>query len=197
MWDKGSPLPSAAADPEQPAAGEAAPSAVGPQRVHVEVMLDGHRITGSVHYSGPPRRLVDIMNSLDSGVIVMHDCEMDDPFDEAASPQRFEFVQVDLDSILYVVPREADLPQHGDAVDTVRKDAVPSTIVMPGLEIRGSVFFLPGADPSQVILFMSGRRFTPVADARVRADHGHNLAWRIPLIVVNTRRVLVFGRDKG
>ncbi len=182
---------------ETPVTEESAPQAAAlhPNVTHVEVMLDGRRITGALRYPGPPRRLVDIMNSLDSGILVLHDCEMDDPFDETGEPLRLAFVQIDAVSILYVVPRQGGLPQHGDAVDTIRKDAVLSTIVMPGLEIRGSVFFVAGADPSQV-MFMAGRRFAPVADAHVRANHGRNLSWRIPFIVVNTRRALVYGPDK-
>ena len=49
------------------------------QVVKVQFVIDSHRVTGDLRYGGPPRRLVDLLNALDSGYATIFDGFLDSP----------------------------------------------------------------------------------------------------------------------
>lgn len=132
-----------AAPTPAPDAFGAAPSA---QRVKVEFVTDSHRVFGELRYLGPPRRLVDTLNSIDSGYITVYDGHVDNSIHPDRA-RRFEVAQIRRDAIMLAIPCDLGA-HHGTTMEAVHKVPVHATIILPGYEITGKAFLLPEADPA-------------------------------------------------
>ena len=152
--------------------------------------MDTYRVTGSLVYPGGPRRLVDILNSVDVSYVVVRDGEMDDPWSTDSRAERFITIQVHLDTILVAIPRGNDVQQR-DQMETVPKVPAESVIAVPNYEISGKVHLLPEFSPETAQL-LGGRHFLPVTDAEVTAVLNKSVTWREPLVVVNLARAVLF-----
>jgi hypothetical protein len=175
---------------EAPAATAGPPVAVS----RVELILDNFRLTGNIRQAGVPRRLVDLMNNSDIEFFVMNDCRIDDPFRPEDPPRKLKSVEIFRESILFALPRGGDAPEHGDAFETVRKVPVPTTIVIPGFEVRGNAHFIPDVKPEDVPM-MQNRHFVPLTDACISASGGRTATWNEPVAVVNLMQALLFAID--
>ena len=160
----------------------------------VEMVLEGRWVTGDLAYAGGPRRLVDILNHLDDGIAVLHNAEIDGA-QAAQELHRFESMQVNLNSLLFAIPIGGDL-QQADAFERVPKVPVEATLALPGYELTGSVYLVPGADPEATHMIgtrhfvpMTGVTITccaPGADSRERHVAVVNMA-RASLFAVRSR----------
>ena len=170
----------------------AAPQFEEPQRlsVPVEAMTDSHRIIGELQLMGVARRLVDILNSIDGGYLLFHDCRVDDPFKTGDEPRHLEVIQILRDAMLFIMPRGDTYPS--DPFEVVKRAPVPASIVVPGFEIAGDVHLMPGADPVSIPL-IGTHHFVPVTNASVRAAQGRTEVQQEPIVLVNLARALLYG----
>ena len=166
------------------------PAEAQQQGTVVELVMDSHSVVGVIPHRGAPRRLVDVLNTIDGGFMVIHDGELRDPFHPDEPPRAFAAAQVHRDAILFAVPR-GGTDFAGSPMEAVAKAAVPATLVLPGFDITGNVFLVPGADPITTPL-LANRHFIPMTDATVAASHGRGLVWQEPLVIVNLTRALLY-----
>ncbi len=160
------------------------------QGVIVELVMDSHSVVGQIPHRGAPRRLVDVLNTIDGGFLVISAGELRDPFRPEQPPRAFAAAQVHRDAILFAVPR-GGTPFSGSPLEAVAKAPFPATIVLPGFEITGNVFLLPGADPVSAPL-LANRHFIPMTDATIAASQGRDMARQEPLVIVNLTRALFY-----
>lgn len=157
------------------------------QRVKVEFVTDSYRVFGELRHSGPPRRLVDSLNSIDTGYVTVYDGHVDD--ENPAGSRRFEVAQVKRDAIMIAIPRVLTTGANS-ASEAVRKAPVPATIVLPGYEVSGDIYLLPGADAAMTPI-LSSRHFVPLTDAAI-TPAGTGTMTKEPLVVVNLARALLY-----
>lgn len=155
-----------------------------------ELLLETRRVTGTVEQSGPARRLVDILNTIDGPVAVLRDATAESLANPSDAACHFELLHVKREAILLAVPLSVgSAPPRG--MEAVEKQPAAATLVLPGLEITGHVHLPPEADPAAVRLL--GRRdFLPVTEAEVTEVAFGFHRWRRPLVVVNLERALLY-----
>ncbi len=152
--------------------------------------MESHRVVGDLRTAGAPRRLVDLLNSIDTGVLNLRHCRLDDPLAGDASAEPLEAVQIARDSVLFVMPRGDS--GRGDPFEVVRKKPVPATIVVPGYAISGNVFLLPDADPPTFPL-IGNHHFFPLTEVTIVGTGADTAIRREPLVVVNMTRAVAYG----
>jgi len=163
--------------------------------VPVEAVMGGHRLTGELQGGRVPRRLVDILNSVDGAFLVVHAAQLDDPFKPTgAEPRHLETIQILRDAILFIMPRGGAQPS--DPFEVVKKVAAEATVVVPGFEISGRIYLMPDADPATIPL-IGTHHFIPVTDATVTAGNGRSEVWREPVVLVNMTRALLYGPNRS
>ena len=138
--------------------------------------------------TGPPRRLVDTLNSIDSGYITVYGGHVDNAIhpDRAC---RFEVAQIRRDAIMLAIPCDPGT-HHGTTMEAVHKAPVPATIVLPGYEVSGNIYLLPEADAAMTPI-LSSRHFVPLTDAAITpSDTG--MMTEEPLVIVNLARALFY-----
>lgn len=157
------------------------------QTARAELLLDMHRVTGIIEQSGPPRRLVDVLNTLDGPVAVMRDALVEALAGRGEEPRRFDLVQVKREAILLAIPVIQGPPPPGSP-EAVEKRPIAATLLLPGLEVTGHVYLPPEADPSAVPL-LGKASFLPVTHAEITHITFGDFRRREPLVVVNLGRV--------
>lgn len=155
-----------------------------------ELLLESHRVTGTLEQPGAPRRLVDILNNPDGPALVMRDATVESLASPGEAAHSHEVLHVRREAILLAVPVTAGAPSSGDP-EVVDKRRTAATLMLPGLEITGHIYLPPEADPSLVRLV--GRHdFLPVTDAEVTHVTFGPARWRRPLVVVSLERVTLY-----
>lgn len=156
----------------------------------VEVVLDSHRVTGEVRYSGPPRRLVDILNAADGPFLLLYNVTLEDPSRPEDERRRFPVIHIHRAAILFAMPRDSNVAP-ASTFELVEKVPVPATVVLPAFELAGTVYLVPDVDPT-VAPFLASGRFVPMTDVVVTASHNHGGVRREPLVVVNLERAQMY-----
>ncbi len=156
----------------------------------VELVLDGHRIVGELRYTGPPRRVVDVLNGIDGAFLLVHAAEIEDLFRPQEQRHGCEVAHVLRDGVLFAVPR-SEPPGRANAFEIVPKVPVPAVLALPGFTVEGRVHLVPDMDPRQVLL-LGHRNFLPVTEAAVVASQGDDVRWREPVILVNLARAQLY-----
>jgi hypothetical protein len=154
----------------------------------LEIVLDGYSLSGELSLQGAPRRLVDILNSLDEPLLNIENAVVNDF--SGAEHRRFDVVQVHSSEVLFAIPIGGDL-QQADAFETVQKVPVESTIAFPGYEIDGMIHLLPGASPEAVHV-VTQKHFLPLTDATITPLQDQGEARHVHVAVVNPTRALLF-----
>lgn len=157
-------------------------------RVVAEIVMGRYQVTGEIRFPGPPRRFVDAMNTLEMSFAVAFDARMEETYGDGEG-RRFDVVQLQPEAILFAMKRSGEEPPSS-AFEAVQKVPVMCTLILPGFEIMGKVWEVPGADPRQVAM-VGKRRFAPVTDAVIVSSYGSR-TWREPLVAVNLLRTLVY-----
>lgn len=160
------------------------------QIARAELLLDTHRVIGLIEQSGPPRRLVDILNAKDDPVVVVRDAVVEDLASPGDEPRRFGILHVKREAILLAIPISAPAPSSR-GLETVEKRPAAATLVLPGLEVTGHVYLPPGADPGAVRL-LGKTGFLPVTHAEVTQVAFGGERRREPLVVVNLGRAQLY-----
>ena len=152
------------------------------QVVKVEFVMDSHRVVGELRHTGPPRRIVDMLNSIDSGYISIFDGVVDNAARPGEGARKFDAAQVRRDAIMLAIPR-TEYIASGTSLEAVRKVPIPATFVVPGYEVSGSMYLVAEADPLTTPILAS-RHFIPLTDAVITPAH-EGPALREPLVIVN------------
>jgi hypothetical protein len=156
----------------------------------VELLLETHRVTGRIDRQGAPRRLVDVLNTTDSPTIVLRDVRVEKLAEPEIAPLSFDMAHVKCSAILLAIPDPEASPPSG-GLEAVPKAASRATLLLPGVEVSGEVYFAPSIDPRSVPLL--GRHdFLPVTDAEIAQVAFAFRRWREQLVVVNLARALVY-----
>jgi hypothetical protein len=159
----------------------------------VELLLETHRVTGRLDRGGAPRRLVDILNTTDAPTVALRDVGVEKLAEPEVAPLTFDIAHVKCSAILLAIPDPEMSPPSG-GLEAVQKSASRATLLLPGVEVSGDVYFAPDADPRSVPLL--GRRdFMPVTDAEIAQVAFVFRRWREQLVVVNLARALVYAPD--
>ena len=156
----------------------------------VELVLDGHRIVGELRYTGPPRRVVDVLNGIDGAFLLVHSAEIEDLSRPQEQRHRCEVAHVLRDGVLFAVPR-SEPPSRRDSFEVVSKVPVPAVLALPGFTVEGRVHVVPDMDPRQILL-LGHRNFLPVTEASVVTSEGAGVSWREPVILVNLARAQLY-----
>ena len=182
--------------------------------IRAEFVLDGHRLVGDIRCPGVPRRLVDLLNSIDDPFLVLWDGELEEVAppagpdgrtptrvggipvgaSPAASKRHFDAVHVHRSAVLFAVPLTALSPW--DSSETVARKAVAARLIVPGYEISGSVYLPPETDPRTARFFVD-RGFIPVTDAEIEGPGDSASARREELVVLNLKQVLLYAFNDG
>ncbi len=180
--------------------------------IRAEFVLDGHRLVGDIRCPGVPRRLVDLLNSIDDPFFVLWDGELEEVgtpagpdgrtlvneipvgAGPAASKRHFDAAHVHRSAVLFAVPITA--PPPWDSGETVARKAIAARLVVPGYEISGSVYFPPETDPRTARFFVD-HGFIPVTDAEIVGPGDSASARREELVVLNLSRVLLYALNDG
>jgi hypothetical protein len=161
----------------------------------VELLLETHRITGDLDPAAATRRLVDILNNTDSMTLVLREIVVESLAEPDLAPLHFELAHVKYEAILLAVPDPESTPPAG-GMEAVQKQPSRATILLPGVEVSGDIYFAPGADPRSAPLL--GRRdFVPVTNAQIALVAFGLRRWQEPLVIVNLARALVYAPTSG
>lgn len=160
------------------------------QIARAELLLDTHRVTGIIEQSGPPRRLVDVLNTLDGPIATMRDALVEDLAGRGEEPRRCDLVQVKREAILLAIPVIQGPPPSGSP-EAVQKRPIAATLLLPGLEVTGHVYLPQEADPRAVPL-LGKANFVPVTHAEVTHITFGDIRRREPLVVVNLGRAQLY-----
>jgi hypothetical protein len=156
----------------------------------VEFVMESYRVSGDLVAPGGPRRLVDIMNSIDESFVVVRDATIDDPVAAAGEGEQFPVVQIHMSSILFGLPYGADI-RHEDPFETVQKVPTRCRMVLPGFELTANVHMVAEIDPAEAPL-LGARHFVALTDAKIRSLTNPSRAWDVDVVVVNLSRAVLF-----
>jgi hypothetical protein len=155
----------------------------------VEFIMESHRVSGELRYSGPHRRVVDMLNAIDVGYAIVHDGVVDNAARPGEGARPFEVAQIRRDAILMAIPR-SEAPAQGSSFESVKKIPMATTFVVPGYEVTGDMHMVAEADPVTTPVLAS-RHFTPVTSAVItRASDG--LVFREEIVIVNLACTLFY-----
>lgn len=155
----------------------------------VEFIMDSHRVCGELRYSGPPRRVVDMLNAIDTGYVMVYDGVVDNAARPGEGARSFKVAQVRRDAIMVAIPRtDTALPEG--AFESVKKVPTPSTVVIPGYEISGKIYLVAEADPATTPV-LSTRHFTPITDATVTPAFD-GVSFKEEIVIVNLACALFY-----
>lgn len=156
----------------------------------VELLLETHRITGNLDHVTAARRLVDVLNNHDSLTLVVHDSVVESLAQPDLAPLHSAVAHVKYDAILLAVPDPEHTPPAG-GMEAVQKQPSRATILLPGVEVSGELYFAPGIDPRSVPL-LSRHDFVAVTNAHIALVAFGFRRWQEPLVIVNLARSLVY-----
>jgi hypothetical protein len=157
-------------------------------RMRLDLVLDSFRVQGDVRAGRALRRLVDMLNSIDSPFIVLSNGVMDDPGHPGTESRHFGIIHVQRDSIMFAVPR-GGFVRSAHPFKRVRKVRTSATLALPGVKIVGTIHLTPGATSSEPPTLLH-ERFIPVTDAIIMFQ-GEGWTQLEPVVVVNLARVQI------
>ncbi len=132
--------------------------------IDCELLLDGRWVTGEIRYSGVGRRLVDILNALESGYLTLHKGTLRD---RSGSCLEFDLMQIARNSILLAYAHQGSASRIHPG-EVIKKHPRLVTVIMPGCQVSGYFHLALGVDPSVVTASVSNR-FVALTDVTVTA----------------------------
>jgi hypothetical protein len=154
------------------------------QVVNLTLYTDAYVIRGRIHTR--QRRVTDLLNDAEHNFLVLTDVVMDE-FGSRAVAARAEYVQVNLDAVLFAV---ADTPI--EAVPELRTPKVPeqAMVSIPPFRIVGRIHLLPERDLRDALEELTGR-FIPVTDAHYWSDTVGEARTAAPMVAINHSRAQI------
>ena len=155
-----------------------------------ELVLESYRVSGEISGPSEPCRFVDLLNSLNSGFVLVRDAQLDDPILHEHPASHHDIVQVHLPAILFAIPIGDGL-RYEDPLETVEKQVVGCTMVVPGYEIVGNIHLRLGLIAGETPL-IGLKHFIAMTDVRITSVLNRSRMWKTDLVCVNLARTIVF-----
>jgi len=152
----------------------------------VELVLDTHRLVGEIRHPGAPRRLLDVLDSMDGGTLAISNVALTAHNHAGDQERRFDLMLVKHQAILFAVPRVEPVTQ-ASRIEVVAKVVAPVLILFPGFEITGNVHLLPDVDPARAPV-LAGNRFIALTEATVASSYPHTQIGEAPVVLINPSR---------
>src|SRR6266508_2229060 len=152
-----------------------------------ELILDRRQVTGEIRLAGVTRRLVDILNALDSGYLTMHKGTLRDSSDICLE---FDMIQLTRSSILLAFPYQGSTSRI-DPGEVIEKHRRLVTVIMPGCQVSGYFHAALGVDPS-VATARVGNRFVALTDATITVIDGDRPTRFESVALLNTAHAQAF-----
>ena len=154
------------------------------QVVNLTLYTDAYVIRGRIKTR--QRRVTDLLNDAEHNFLVLTDVVMDE-FGSRAIAGRAEYVQVNLDTVLFAV---ADTPI--EAVPELRTPKIPeqAMISIPPFQVVGRIHLLPERDLRDALEELTGR-FIPVTDAYYWSDSVGEARTQAAMVAINHSRAQI------
>jgi hypothetical protein len=155
------------------------------ERRSMTLYTDSYVIRGSA--STRQHRLTDLLNNADQGYVVLEDVVIEE-FGSKAEPQRAEFAQVNLDSILFAV---SDTPVAPLPELRIPREPQQALVSVPPFKVVGFVHLSVEAGIRDGLASLTGR-FVPVTDATYWSETIGEPRQSAIMLAVNHRRAQIF-----
>jgi hypothetical protein len=139
-------------------------------------------VTGEIRLARGARRLVDILNALDSGYLTMHTGTIRD---SSGSSLLFDLMQLARGSIVLAFPHHGSASRI-DPAEVIPKDRRLVTVIMPGCQVSGYFHVASGVDPSVITTAGAGNRFVAITDATITVIDSDTPTRFEPVALLNT-----------
>lgn len=155
-----------------------------PQEMHVTMFTDSHVIRG--HIATRLRRLSDVLNTAEDDFIVVANATMEE-FGARGQPDRADFAQVNLSTLLFAVADSIVEPQAELRLVKSQEEAL---VIVPPFKVVGRIHVLPGRDLREALAELTGR-FIPVTDGFYWSETLREPRTSAPFVAVNHARAHV------
>jgi len=155
------------------------------ERRSVTFYTDSYVVRG--HVSTRQHRISDLLNSADSGFLVLEDVVIDE-FGSRAEVTRSEFAQVNLDTILFAV---SDTPVAPLPELRIPREPQKALVSVPPFKVVGFVHLAVEATMRDGLASLTGR-FVPVTDATYWSETIGEARSSAVMLAVNHRRAQIF-----
>jgi hypothetical protein len=160
----------------------------------VEVLTVDHHLLGYVATTG--RRFSTWLNMGDSPTLTLDKVALRSLHDVGKSDVPLEYVLVNRDAIMAVIPREAPVAALGRDQDQrpleyVEKEPHAVVISLPPFAIRGEMHLARSADLQRALISFPGD-FMPITEARIVYTPNPELLWQGSVILVNRDKAQLY-----
>jgi hypothetical protein len=160
----------------------------------VEVLTVDHHLVGYVATGG--RRFSTWLNLGDAPTITLDRASLRSLHDPRMSGVPLEYVLVNRDAIMAVIPRESPVGALGRdrehrPLEYVEKERHAVMISLPPFAVRGGMHLAKGADLKRALLSFAGT-FMPITVARIVYTPHADLVWQGSVILINRDKAQLF-----
>jgi hypothetical protein len=160
----------------------------------VEVLTVDHHLVGYVATAG--RRFSNWLNLGDAPTVALNKVTLRSLHDPRMSEVPLEYILVNRDAIMAVIPREAPVATLGrdrdqKPLEYVEKERHAVVISLPPFAVRGGMHLAKGADLQRALISFAGT-FMPITVARIVYTPNAELVWQGSVILVNRDKAQLF-----
>lgn len=160
----------------------------------VEVLTVDHHLLGYVATAG--RRFSTWLNIGDAPTLTLDKVALRSLHDVGKSDVPLEYVLVNRDAIVAVIPREAPIVTMGVDEDQrpleyVEKERYSVVISVPPFAVRGEMHLAKSADLQRALISFPGA-FMPITEARIVYTPNPELLWQGSVILINRDKAQLF-----
>jgi hypothetical protein len=153
----------------------------------IEVLTMHHHLVGYVLTGG--RRFSTWLNMGDTPTLTLENAALKSLHDVQRSDVNLEYVLVNRDAMLAVIPREAPVlslgrDQEQKPLEYVEKERHEVVVSLAGFALRGYMHLAKSADLQRALVSFSGD-FMPVTEARIVYTPNPGLLWQGDTILIN------------
>jgi hypothetical protein len=154
------------------------------QVINLTLFTDAFVVRGTI--TTRQRRITDLLNDAEHNFLVLTDVTMDE-FGSRSIAARSEYVQVNLDTVLFAVAETSVEPVPELRTPKIAEQAM---ISIPPFRVVGRIHLLPERDLRSALEELTGR-FLPVTDAYYWSDTVGEARTSAPMVAVNHSRAQI------
>ncbi len=160
----------------------------------IEVLTVDHHLLGYVATAG--RRFSTWLNMADSPTLTVDKVALRSLHDVGRSDVPLEYVLVNRDAIMAVIPHEAPIVALGRddeqrPLEYVEKEKHGVMISVPPFAIKGEMHLAKSADFQRALISFPGT-FMPITEARIVYTPNPKLLWQGSVILINRDKAQLF-----
>jgi hypothetical protein len=160
----------------------------------IEVLTVDHHLLGYVATGG--RRFSTWLNMADSPTFTLDKVALRSLHDVGKSDVPLEYVLVNRDAIIAVIPHEAPIVALGRdeeqrPLEYVEKEKHGVVVSVPPFAVKGGMHLAKGADFQRALISFPGA-FMPITEARIVYTPNPKLLWQGSVILVNRDEAQLF-----